>query len=411
MTDAVRPESAKNISFVSWSDQGGRADGAQIMVNKRHAFVAHPFSGGLTVIDVRDPRTPKPVAFLPVHPRSWSIHCQAFGDLLLVIEEFDFFKLQVKDYYGQSLDLSDPKLTGKRGVDYSAGLRVYDISDPAKPKAIGFMEVDGFGLHRLWWDGGRYVYATALLHGYTDHILTIVDLAEPTRPVEVGRWWLPGMWKAGGETNDFAGRVALHHAIVAGDTAYAAWRNGGVTLLDVKDKTSPRLIAHRNWSPPFGGNTHTALPLPDRNLLVIDDEASADISVEPVKHTWIFDIRVPENPVSIATVPVPSDQDYVAKGGQFGPHNLWENRPGGLVTSDYVFATYQSAGLRIFDIRNPFRPEEVAYFVPPPPKGWFDPRGDIKRVLHSVDVWVERDGLMYLTDYNAGLYILQWDRG
>ena len=98
------------------------------------------------------------------------------------------------------------------------------------------------------------------------------------------------------------------------------------------------------------------------------------------------------------------------KGGQFGPHNLWENRPDGFVTSDYVFATYQSAGLRIFDIRNPFRPEEVAFFVPPPPAGWFDPRGDIKRVLHSVDVWVEPDGLMYLTDYNAGLYILQWRR-
>jgi hypothetical protein len=409
MPDPVHPESARNISFVGWSDQGGRADGAQVMVNKGHAFVAHPFSGGLSVIDVRDPRAPQAVAFLPVHPRSWSIHCQAHGDLLLVIEEFDFFKLQVKDYYGKSLDLSDPKLTGKRGVDYSAGLRVYDISDPARPRAIGFMDVDGFGLHRLWWDGGRYVYATALLHGFTDHILMIVDLAEPTRPVEVGRWWLPGMWKAGGETNDFVGRVALHHAIVSGDTAYAAWRNGGITLLDISDKTTPRLIAHRNWCPPFGGNTHTALPLPDRNLLVVDDEASADISVEPVKHTWIFDIRVPENPVSIATVPVPSDQDYVAKGGQFGPHNLWENRSGGLVTSDYVFATYQSAGLRIFDIRNPFRPEEVAYFVPPPPKGWFDPRGDIKRVLHSVDVWVAPDGLMYLTDYNAGLYILQWD--
>jgi hypothetical protein len=411
MSGAIEAESAKNISFVGYSDQGGRSDGAQVMVNKSHAFVAHPFSGGLTVIDVRDPRAPKPVAFLPVHPRSWSIHCQAFGDILLVIEEFDFFKLQVKDYYGQSLDLSDPKLTGTRGVDYSAGMRVYDIKDPAHPKPIGFMETDGFGFHRLWWDGGRYVYGTALLHGYTDHILMIIDLADPEHPVEVSRWWLPGMWKAGGETNDFHGRVALHHAIVSGDTAFAAWRNGGITLLDVADKAAPKLIAHRNWCPPFGGNTHTALPLPDRDLLIVDDEASDDISAEPRKHTWIFDIRETANPVSIATMPFPADQDYAAKGGACGPHNLWENRPDGFVTSDYVFATYQSAGLRIFDIKDPFRPEEVAYFVPPPPAGWFDPRGDIKRVLHSVDVWVEPDGLMYLTDYNAGLYILQWDRG
>lgn len=410
MAERIIPESAHNISFVGYSDQGGRSDGAQIMVNKGHAFVAHPFSGGLSVIDVRNPRQPKPVKFLPVHPRSWSIHCQAHGDLLLVIEEFDFFKLQVKDYYGKSLDFSDPKLTGKRGVDYSAGFRIYDISSPAEPKPIGFMDVDGFGFHRLWWDGGRYVYATALLHGYTDHILMIVDLADPTKPVEVGRWWLPGMWKAGGETNSFDGRVALHHAIVANDIAYGAWRNGGLTLIDVKDKANPRLIAHRNWCPPYGGNTHTALPLPDRNLVIVDDEASADVSEEAQRHIWVFDVREKSNPISIATMPIPADQDYVKKGGAFGPHNLWENRAGGFVTSDYVFATYQSGGLRIYDIRNPYRPEEIAWFVPPPPKGWFDPRGDIKKVLHSVDVWIDPNGLMYLTDYNAGLYILEWER-
>ncbi|MEX0854020.1 MAG: hypothetical protein WD036_12170 [Bauldia sp.] len=225
----------------------------------------------------------------------------------------------------------------------------------------------------------------------------------------MSRWWLPGMWKAGGETNDFNGRVALHHAIVADDVAYGAWRNGGLTVLDVSDKSRPRLLAHRNWCPPYGGNTHRALPLPDRNLLIVDDEASADISEEPTKHVWVFDVRVKTNPISIATVPVPSDQDYKKKGGQFGPHNLWENRSAGFVTPEYVFATYQSGGLRIFDIRNPNRPEEVAYFVPPPPAGWFDPRTNIKKVLHSVDVWVEPDGLIYLTDYNAGLYVLQWE--
>src|SRR4029079_14172147 len=149
-----------------------------------------------------------------------------------------------------------------------------DIKDPANPKPIGFMDIDGFGFHRLWWDGGRYVYATALLRGFTDHILMIVDIADPTRPVEVSRWWLPGMWKDGGETNALAGRVALHHAIVAGDLAYGAWRNGGLTILDVKDKSAPKLIVHHNWCPPFGGNTHTALPLADRDLIAVHAHAT-----------------------------------------------------------------------------------------------------------------------------------------
>lgn len=404
----LRLESARGIKLVGYTDQGGRPDGAQVMVNRGYAYVSHPFSGGVTVIDVRDPRQPKPTRFLPVHARSWSIHCQAFENLLLVVEEFDFFKLQVTDYYGKSLEGVTREQFGTNGVDYSAGLRVYDISDPAAPRAIGFMPVEGFGLHRLWWAGGQVVYATAMLDGYTDHILMTIDLTEPSHPRELGRWWLPGMWRAGGETNEFSGRVALHHAIVAGGTAYATWRNGGVTLLDVADPVRPRLIAHRNWCPPFGGNTHTALPLPDRNLLVVADEASGDVSTEPTKYTWVLDMRAPENPVTISTMPIPADQDYVAKGGQFGPHNLWENRPDGFVSSQYVFATWQSAGLRVFDLKNPFRPEEIAYFVPPPPDDWVDPRNDIKRVLHSCDVYVQRNGLIYLTDYNAGLYILEW---
>ena len=47
-----------------------------------------------------------------------------------------------------------------------------------------------------------------------------------------------------------------------------------------------------------------------------------NIDVEPLKYTWMLDIRSPANPVTIATMPVPSERDYVAKGGNFGPHNL-----------------------------------------------------------------------------------------
>ena len=80
--------------------------------------------------------------------------------------------------------------------------------------------------------------------------------------------------------------------------------------------------AHRNLDPPFGGGAHSPLPLPDRNLLVLADEANfADCSLG-LRHIWLFDVREPTNPVSFATIPVPSEADYCAKGGNFGPHNL-----------------------------------------------------------------------------------------
>ena len=408
----VKPESASNVKFVGYSDQGGRPDGVQVMVNKGYAFISQPFSGGWSLVDVRDPRNPKAAGFFPCHRSSWALHLQAHGDLLLVVEEFNFYSIYntEKSYYGGSISDVESSNFGKRGADYSAGLRVYDISDPAKPKVIGFMEVEGLGLHRVWWVGERYAYASAFLDGYTDHIFLIIDMKDPTRPVEAGRWWFPGMAKAAGETPDWKGRFALHHALVAGDTAYSSWRDGGLILLDIKDKSKPRMISHRNWSPPFAGGTHSALPLVDRDLLVVADEAVQDIGVEPMKHTWMIDIRAPENPVTIATVPIPSDQGYVKKGGHFGPHNLWENRPDAYQSSETIFATYQNAGLRIFDIRNPFRPEEIGYYVPPPPERSMDPRpGTTKAVLHTCDVFVQPNGLIYLTDFNAGLTIVEWN--
>src|SRR5262249_50631345 len=79
------------------------------------------------------------------------------------------------------------------------------------------------------------------------------------------------MWAGGGETPSWpkGRRYALHHALVAGNLAYTAWRDGGLTVLDVSDPTRPKLLAHRNLDPPFGGGTHSPLPLPDRNLLVL----------------------------------------------------------------------------------------------------------------------------------------------
>ena len=107
----------------------------------------------------------------------------------------------------------------------------------------------------------------------TDHILAVVDVSDPTRPFVAGKWWLPGMWRGGGETPTWrkGRRFALHHMLIAGTHAYGAWRDGGLTVLDVSDPTKPKLLAHRNTDPPFGGATHSPLPLPDRNLLVLAD--------------------------------------------------------------------------------------------------------------------------------------------
>jgi hypothetical protein len=201
----------------------------------------------------------------------------------------------------------------------------------------------------------------------------------------------------------------LHHALVAGDYAFGAWRDGGMTIIDVKDRAKPELIVHKNWAPPYMGGTHSPLPLMDRNLLLVADEAVADNAEDGIKRTWVFNIEEISNPISISTLPIPEEADYVSKGGHFGTHNLHENRPGSFVSSEIIFATYQNAGLRVYDISNQYQPTEIGAWVPPAPEKMYDVRPNRPQVIQSADVFVDSEGIAYMTDYNAGLYIMQFN--
>jgi hypothetical protein len=412
-----KPDYARNMKLIGYSDQGGRPDGVQLMVNKGHAIIGHMFSKGFSVVDARDPRDPKPVNYVAAPDNTWNIHLQTHEDLLLVINAKDMFASEeFKDesaYYkgalGEKVGTAHAEQT--RARDWTAGLSVYDIANPAQPRQIAFMPVEGGGIHRLWYVGGRWAYASVLLDGFTDYIFMTIDMADPANPREAGRYWLPGMNTAAGETPDWEAtrRNGLHHAIVHGDTAYGAWRDAGLVMMDVSDRTDPKLITHRNWSPPFGGGTHNCLPLLDRDLLVVVDEAVLDNCEDGIKYIWLFDIREPSNPISISTFPTPSEADYVNKGAHFGPHNIHENRPDGMVSSDTIFATYQNAGIRVFDIRDQFRPEEIAAFVPPAPERLMDHRPNRPTVIQTCDIWVSKEGLIYTSDYNGGLFILEYE--
>jgi hypothetical protein len=413
--DLPTPDYARNMRIVGACDQGGRPDGVQIMVHRSHAYIGHMFSKGFSVIDVRDPKHPRAVDYVAAPPGTWNIHLQTHDDLLLVINAKDMFAAaefaDERAYYrGQLGTVVGTAQAMVATRNWTAGLAIYDISQPDKPRRIGFMPVEGGGIHRSWYAGGRWAYVSVLLDGFTDYIFMCVDMTDPTKPRAAGRYWLPGMHLAGGETPSWpaTSRYGLHHAIIHGDTAYAAWRDAGMVVIDVADREHPRPIVHRNWCPPFGGGTHNCLPLPDRQLLVVLDEAVLDHQEDGLKLIWLFDNRDPANPVSISTCPTPSEADYAAKGGHFGPHNLHENRPGSFVSSDLIFATYQNAGVRVFDISDQYRPNEVGAWVPPAPSRMMDHRPNRARVIQSADVFVDRNGLIYSTDYNAGLFILEY---
>jgi hypothetical protein len=397
------------IRHISYSDQGGRPDAVQVMVHKRHVYVGHMFSNGLTILDAGDPRNLKPVHYFALGDLTRT-HClQIADDIMLLGNGANIVAMQSYDnqrgYFENNL--ADSVTQRKK---FRSGLSIHDVSKPGEMREIAFLEIPGFGVNRLWWPGGRYAYVSAHFDGFTDHILCVVDLNTITKPEIVARWWLPGMNRAAGEKANFGQgrRAALHHMLTAGNWGYASWRDGGLTVHDVTDPRAPKLVSHINWSPPFPGGTHTALPLPGRKLAVVADEANAEKCAKGMFRTFVLDMRAPQNPVPIATLPTPGERDYCAAPGTFGPHNLHENRPGSLQSEETIFATYNNAGVRVFDIRDAFAPKEVAYWVPPPPRKMIDPRPKVTQAAKTADIYVQPDGLMYVTDWNAGLNVLQY---
>ena len=146
------------------------------------------------------------------------------------------------------------------------------------------------------------------------------------------------------------------------------------------------------------------LPLFGRELLIVSDECVQDDGKDWPKLVWVVDARDETNLVPISTFPAPPSTGSRKRGGRFGAHNLHENQP--VPTSwrsdDIVVGTFFNAGVRAYDVSNPYQPQEVAYFVPGAPK--LSPAGAIQ----LNDVYVDDRGLVFTVDrFAGGLYILE----
>jgi hypothetical protein len=104
-----------------------------------------------------------------------------------------------------------------------------------------------------------------------------------------------------------------------------------------------------------------------------------------------------------------ADTDYLKVGGHFGPHNIYENRPDQFVSEDLIFATYQNAGVRVYDIRNKFRPVKVARACHIRRRSCsIRDRTGRRCSAQLTSRW--RNGILYCTDFSAGLYIVEYTR-
>ncbi|MEE8076537.1 MAG: hypothetical protein V3T60_13035, partial [Candidatus Binatia bacterium] len=328
--------------------QVGRIDlpgGGKVVVKNGFAYVGHMDPPhGTSILDVKDPRHPKVVSHIEVPKGIHSHKVTVMGDVMLVNYE--------------------RYMTSKEG---QGGLKIFDISNCAKPREIAFFKAAEKGVHRFTSDE-RYAYFSPVMEGYVGNIAMILDLKDPSRPEEVGRWWMPGQWSGGGETPNWTGTAhRCHHPIRKGNRLYVSYWHGGFVILDISDISKPKLVSHVDWSPPYPSPTHTTLPMPgrlmDRDILVVTDEEAQKLAPTPQAFLWVVDISEESRPTPISTFLASQDGES-NNGGRFGAH-----QPAEQVYSNILYVTWFAGGLRAIDFSNPYRPTEVGTYIPLPGKG------------------------------------------
>jgi hypothetical protein len=130
---------------------------------------------------------------------------------------------------------------------------------------------------------------------------------------------------------------------------------------------------------------------------------------------WIVDVSAESKPFNVSSFNVPERSgNFCSRGGRFGAHSPNENQPP-MYAKRLVFVAWFNAGVRAIDIRDPYQPKEVGYYIPAK-TGKTDKRcvktaegaERCKVAIQTNNLEVDDRGYIYIVDRsNTGMHILQ----
>jgi len=101
-------------------------------------------------------------------------------------------------------------------------------------------------------------------------------------------------------------------------------------------------------------------------LEITSEDTTNDCFGQPWKNPWLLDITNDLTPWPISTLPIGQfPGDFCAKGSRFGTHEFNRQIYAPYYGKIAVVAMF-NAGLQIWDIRDPYSPRRVAYFIQAP---------------------------------------------
>jgi hypothetical protein len=396
---------ANNVRTVGYSDLGERP--AFKMSIREHdgrwyLYTGHFWHSGWSIVDVTDPTAPQVIKFISGPENTFTLQMELSDNIMITALEKIF-----------------PNFGGTPDKPFDEGVLIWDISDPVNLRKLGQFRTGGTGTHRNFYSGDRYVHLAAGMPGYDGNIYVIIDISDPARPVEAGRWWVPGQHTAGGEKL-YKPYISLHGPpYVFDNLAYLPYGSEGMIILDISNISKPEEISRLSFSPPFHSkfNMHSVLPLPEKGLAYLNSEDTS-YGKGPLHHASIVDISDPSNPMLLSLFPEPIPpanapyRDFFQKGGWSGPHNIniLQHNKDVQKQGELFYIAHFNAGLRVYNVEDPRLPVEVGYFMPPEPRKRYGPMPEGDLVMQTEDVLVDRRGFIYITDKNQGLWILKYQK-
>jgi len=433
---------SSNMDLVGYSDLQSRS-AYQPVVHKQGArwiaYIGHhggealnPLNGkmepnGTSLVDVTDPKRPVYLAHIPGEPKNRE---GEFGGASMV---------RVCD--GSSLPHGDKsKFYLLRAYGNSAH-EIWDVSNPAQPSRLTVIVSGLRDTHKNWWecDTGIAYLVSGVVGWRVVRMGQIYDLSDPAKPVFIRNFGLPGQ-EPGGKGPAPGGMHGAFSTGVKGNRVYFAYdvtRNGILQIVDrekllkgPKEPTDENLrypvISRVDLPPDIGA--HNVYPMlgmqlsefakqkngKTKDFLTLIGETTANECQEFRQVMRIFDITTESMPVGVSSWTVPEDGgNFCAAGGRFGTHSTQENMVP-VFNNRVLFVAHFNAGLRAVDIRDPYRPREIGFYIPAvtdkTDKRCVGQGADqrCKVAIQTNNVDVDERGYIYAVDRaNTGMHILE----
>ncbi len=351
------------------------------------------------------------------------------------------------------------------GAGPQPALALYDLSDCARPRLLFSGQLPDPDLQA---HAGNFAYdgRTYWITSWSKRRLFAIDVSNPRHPKEILDWDFPDHEAGGAGAHQICHRISLNQFTVDGhppDTLLFCGVVGhmvrpgdfssgnGLVIYDVSQvqdrRPHPviRVISSLYWKDGDIAIEPDLAFIDGKPYLGVGDEcgsggcsypksaiAACQAGLPPFGMERLIDISNLEKPRLVAQLMLGVDDprncsltehDITATMGGYGysVHDCTFDNP---LDAKLLACSAHQAGIRVFDIDDPVKPREIAYFVgPAPPKATEVDPGSLLNVFqgvsppinfswskaHSRFVWRRGQLYLWVTSSHGGLYTLKFE--